>query len=55
MHLAAAIGVPTVSMHSLGDPREWAPQSERAIALRGEPIARVSVEDVLAAARSLLR
>ncbi|MGH7723800.1 MAG: glycosyltransferase family 9 protein [Candidatus Eiseniibacteriota bacterium] len=55
MHLAAAIGIPTVSIHSLGDPKEWAPQSERAIALRGEPIARVSVDDVLAAARTLLR
>ncbi|HET9325580.1 MAG TPA: glycosyltransferase family 9 protein [Candidatus Eisenbacteria bacterium] len=32
MHIAAAVGIPTVSFHSLGDPREWAPRHDRSIA-----------------------
>lgn len=54
MHLAAALGVPTLSIHSLGHPAEWAPRNEKAIALQGEPIARVSVAAALDAARRLL-
>ena len=54
MHIAAALGVPTLSFHSLGRPEEWAPRGSGAIALHAEPIAGISVEDAEKAARSLL-
>jgi len=54
MHVAAALGVPVVSFHSLGRPEEWAPRSETAIALHGEPIAAITVDDAERAARKLL-
>jgi ADP-heptose:LPS heptosyltransferase len=54
LHVAAALGVPTLSFHSLGRPAEWAPQSATAIALHGEPIAAVTVADAERAARRLL-
>jgi len=31
-HIAGALGARTVSFHSLGDPREWAPRSDRSVA-----------------------
>ena len=54
MHVAAALGVPVLSFHSLGRPEEWAPRSETAIALHGEPIAVITVDDAERAARRLL-
>ena len=54
MHVAAALGVPVLSFHSLGRPEEWAPRSETAIALHGEPIAAITVDDAERAARKLL-
>ena len=54
MHVAAALGVPTLSFHSLGRPEEWAPRGDHAIALHAEPIAGISVEDAGKAARRLL-
>jgi len=54
MHVAAALGVPVVSFHSLGRPAEWAPRSETAIALHGEPIAAITVDDAERAVRKLL-
>jgi hypothetical protein len=46
--------VPVLSFHSLGRPEEWAPRSETAIALHGEPIAVITVDDAERAARKLL-
>lgn len=54
MHLAAALGVPTLSLHSLGRPEEWAPQNASAIALHAEAIAGIPVLAALEAARSML-
>jgi ADP-heptose:LPS heptosyltransferase len=54
MHIAAALGVPTLSFHSLGRPEEWAPRGPRAIALHAEPIAGIAVGDAFQAAERLL-
>ena len=54
MHVAAALGVPTVSFHSLGRPEEWAPRGAQAIALHSERIEDIGVEAAEAAARRLL-
>ena len=54
MHVAAALGVPTLSFHSLGRPEEWAPRSEAAIALHAERIADIAVAGAQAAAARLL-
>jgi ADP-heptose:LPS heptosyltransferase len=55
MHIAAAVGVPTVSFHSLGDPKEWAPRHDRAIAFHApHGIGAIPVDAALAAARELL-
>jgi|SRR5262245_10812202 len=55
MHIAAALGIPTVSFHSLGNPREWGPRGDRAIAFHAPGgIAAIPVTAALAAARALL-
>jgi ADP-heptose:LPS heptosyltransferase len=54
MHIAAALGVPVLSFHSLGRPEEWAPPSETAIAPHGAPTAAITVDDAERAARKLL-
>lgn len=55
MHIAAALGVPTVSLHSLGWPPEWAPRGDRAVALWAPAdIASIPIAAVLEAARALL-
>jgi ADP-heptose:LPS heptosyltransferase len=55
MHIAAALGVPTVSFHSLGRPAEWGPLGDRAIALHAPgDIATIPVSAALEAARALL-
>lgn len=56
IHIAAALGVPTLSFHSLGDPREWAPRGRRAVALRApDDIAQIPVAAAVEAARALLK
>jgi ADP-heptose:LPS heptosyltransferase len=56
IHVAAALGVPTLSFHSLGDPREWAPRGRRAVALSAPgDIARIPVPAAVEAARALLK
>lgn len=56
IHVAAALGVPTLSFHSLGDPREWAPNGRRAVALHAPgDIARIPVAAAVEAARALLK
>jgi ADP-heptose:LPS heptosyltransferase len=56
IHIAAALGVPTVSFHSLGDPREWAPRGRRAVALAApRDIAMIPVSAAVEAARALLK
>jgi hypothetical protein len=48
--------VPTVSFHSLGDPREWAPRGRRAVALAApRDIAMIPVPAAVEAARALLK
>jgi ADP-heptose:LPS heptosyltransferase len=54
MHVAAALGVPTLSFHSLGRPEEWAPRSRTAIALHQERIAAIGIDEAEQAARGLL-
>jgi ADP-heptose:LPS heptosyltransferase len=54
MHIASAVGVPTVSFHSLGDPKEWAPQHDRAVAFHApHDIAAIPVAAALEAVRAL--
>jgi len=54
LHVAAALGVPTVSFHSLGRPEEWAPRGAHAVALHAERIEEIGVDAAEAAARRLL-
>jgi ADP-heptose:LPS heptosyltransferase len=56
MHVAAAAGVPVVSVFGPTDPRQWAPVTpgNRWIKSIGEDISEVSVEAVLAACEDLL-
>jgi heptosyltransferase-2 len=54
MHVAAALGVPTVSFHALGRPEEWAPSGDRAAAFHAERIAEIAVAPALEAAERLL-
>ena len=56
IHVAAALGVPTLSFHSLGDPREWAPRGRRSVALSAPgDIAQIPVSAAVEAARALLK
>ena len=56
MHIAAALGVATVSFHSLGRPAEWAPRGPRAVALWADhAIETIPVTAALEAASRLLR
>lgn len=56
MHIAAALGVPTVSFHSLGRPAEWAPRGDHAIAFWSpREIGSIPVAAAVEAARGLLR
>ena len=55
MHIAAALGIATISFHSLGRPAEWAPRSDRAIAFWAPAsIGHIPVAPVLEGARVLL-
>jgi len=55
MHIAAALGVPTVSFHSLGRPEEWTPAHGRAAAFYADhAIETLPVAPALAAAERLL-
>jgi heptosyltransferase II len=56
MHVAAAAGVPVVSLFGPTDPYQWAPATPRNrwIKSEGEDISEVSVEAVLAACEDLL-
>jgi ADP-heptose:LPS heptosyltransferase len=55
MHIAASLGVATVSFHSLGRPEEWAPLSDRSIAFHAAGgIAAIPVAPAVEAARALL-
>jgi len=55
-HIASALGVPSVSFHSLGDPREWAPRGQRAVALSAPAeIGAIPVSAALEAAKALLK
>jgi ADP-heptose:LPS heptosyltransferase len=55
LHVASALGIPTLSFHSLGRPEEWAPRSAIAIALFDpQDIAAIAVGTAEAAARRLL-
>lgn len=55
MHIAAALGVSTLSFHSLGWPQEWAPRGDRAVALWApREIAAIPLAGALEAARALL-
>jgi len=53
MHIAAALGVPTVSFHALGHPEEWAPRG-RAFSFYNEKIGALEVEPATAAVERLL-
>jgi ADP-heptose:LPS heptosyltransferase len=58
-HLAAAAGAPVIALFGPTDPAVWAPRGERvcvvATPARGEPMASITVERVLAAAETMLR
>jgi heptosyltransferase-2 len=56
MHVAAAAGVPVVSLFGPTDPYQWAPVTpgNRWIKSGGEAISEISVEAVLAACEDLL-
>lgn len=57
MHVAAAVGVPVLSLFGPTDPLQWAPQGEghRFILADGGEISAITVEEVLRAAREMLR
>ncbi len=56
MHVAAALGVATVSFHSLGRPGEWAPRGARSVAFHAPGgIAAIPVAAAIEAARAVLR
>lgn len=55
MHIAAALGVPTVSFHALGRPSEWAPRNAASTAFYEErAISAIPVEPAIAAAERAL-
>lgn len=56
LHVASALGVATVSFHALGRLSEWAPRSDRAVALSApQDIAGIPVAAAVEAARALLK
>lgn len=57
MHLAAAVGVPTVALFGPTEPAEWKPAGDhvRALAGPGGAVAAIRVEDVASAVEELLR
>jgi ADP-heptose:LPS heptosyltransferase len=56
MHVASALGVPTVSFHSLGRPSEWGPLNDRSVAFYSPGrIEAIPVVAAAEAARALLR
>jgi ADP-heptose:LPS heptosyltransferase len=56
MHIAAGLGIPTVSFHSLGRPVEWGPWGAGGIAMYAAPsINQIPVPAALAATLGLLR
>jgi heptosyltransferase-2 len=55
MHVAAAVGVPVLSLFGPTDPLQWAPVGEKHRFLhRGDDIRTISVEDVVGNAREML-
>jgi ADP-heptose:LPS heptosyltransferase len=57
MHVAAAVGVPVLSLFGPTEPAQWAPTGARHRVLRGEAgnIDALSLEQVLREARTMLR
>lgn len=51
MHIASALGVPTVSFHSISDPAQWKPPHERHIGIRAadHKISSITLEMITAA------
>jgi ADP-heptose:LPS heptosyltransferase len=54
-HLAAALGTPVVALFGSTDPAIWAPRGENVVVLRGGGMPEIGVEEVLAAAASLIK
>jgi heptosyltransferase III len=52
-HLAGVMGLPTIALFGPTDPAVWKPMGPRVRALRHEPIEKLAVNDVLAAAKEL--
>src|SRR5262245_34297042 len=56
MHVAVALGVPTVSFHSLGKPSEWGPRNDRSVMFHAPGrIEAIPVEPAAEAVRALLQ
>jgi ADP-heptose:LPS heptosyltransferase len=56
MHVAVALGVPTVSFHSLGRPSEWGPRNDRSVTFHAPGhIEAIPVEPAAEAVRALLQ
>lgn len=57
MHVAAAVGVPVLSLFGPTDPRQWAPTGEQNRYIQGRDgrIETITVQEVLTEARSMLR
>ena len=53
-HLSAAVGTPTVALFGPTDPKLWGPRGERVRYVREEPIAELTVEQVLEAVRGVV-
>lgn len=53
-HLAAATGVPTLALFGPSSPRTWGPRGQDVTILVSQPLARLSVETVLATVNRLL-
>jgi ADP-heptose:LPS heptosyltransferase len=56
MHLAAAVGVPTVALFGPTDPQEWTPKGDhvRSVAGKDQAVNSITVEEVATAVRALV-
>jgi heptosyltransferase III len=53
-HLAAALGIPTLALFGPTEPAKWAPRGDNVTVLRCEPMEKLAIATVLAAANRLL-
>lgn len=55
LHVASSVNTPTVALFGPTDPAKYGPRSDRALALRRQPMAAITPDDVYAAVQTVLR